>query len=238
MPIINVPSLFSGTGGVTGLGDINPQFYFSTKSGELIWGVGPTFTLPTATDKLLGNGKFSMAPTAVVVTMQGPWVAGVLANNQWSVAGWGKNNVNSFLIEPFVNYNLPDHWYLSSAPVMTANWAAKGSDVWTVPLGGGVGKLFRLGHPPSEYLAHAELALSSRGCAFRHQDLCDFTAAFADSLQIQLALLHGVANRDVGRKVIQTFGCFHFCLVSSLRRAASRSTFAVLKALSKPLASG
>ena len=42
MPIINVPSLFSGTDGATGLGDINPQFYFSTKSGELIWGVGPT----------------------------------------------------------------------------------------------------------------------------------------------------------------------------------------------------
>ena len=51
--------------------------------------------------------------------------------------------MNSFLIEPFVNYNLPNHWYLVSAPIMTANWAATGSDVWTVPLGGGVGK--RLG---------------------------------------------------------------------------------------------
>jgi hypothetical protein len=146
MPIINLPSLFSGTNGTTGLGDINPQFYFSTKSGELIWGVGPTFTLPTATDKQLGAGKFSMGPTAVALTMQGPWVVGALANNQWSVAGWGKNNVNSFLIEPFVNYNLPDHWYLVTAPIMTANWAAdKAGDVWTVPLGGGFGKLFRLG---------------------------------------------------------------------------------------------
>ena len=146
LPIINLPSLFSGIDGATGLGDLNPQFYFSTKSGELIWGVGPMFTLPTATDSLLGAGKFSMGPTAVALTMQGPWVVGVLANNQWSVAGWGKNNVNSFLIEPFVNYNLPDHWYLVSGPIMTANWAAaKAGDVWTVPLGGGVGKLFRLG---------------------------------------------------------------------------------------------
>ena len=122
---INVPSLFSGTSGATGLGDFNPQFYFSTTSGELIWGVGPAFTLPTATDKQLGAGKFSMGPTAVALTIQGPWVIGALANNQWSVAGWGKNNVNSFLIEPFVNYNLPNHWYLVSAPIMTANWAAK-----------------------------------------------------------------------------------------------------------------
>ena len=44
-----------------------------------------------------------------------------------------------------MNYNLPDHWYLVSGPVMTANWAAKTGDIWTVPLGGGVGKLFRLG---------------------------------------------------------------------------------------------
>ena len=45
-----------------------------------------------------------------------------------------------------MNYNLPDPWYLVSGPIMTANWAAaKAGDVWTVPLGGGVGKLFRLG---------------------------------------------------------------------------------------------
>ena len=107
---------------------------------------GRLFTLPTATDRQLGAGKFSMGPAAVALTMQGHWVLGVVGNNQWSVAGWGKNNVNSFLIQPFVNYNLPDHWYLVSAPIMTANWAAaKAGDVWTVPLGGGVGKLFKLG---------------------------------------------------------------------------------------------
>ena len=147
LPIINQPSLFSGTSGATGLGDINPQFYFSTTSGELIWGVGPTFTLPTATDRQLGAGKFSMGPAVVALTMQGHWVVGAVGNNQWSVAGWGKTKVNSFLIEPFVNYNLPDHWYLVTAPIITANWAAaKAGDVWNVPLGGGVGKLFRLGN--------------------------------------------------------------------------------------------
>ena len=99
MPIINQPSLFPGTGSATGLGDINPTFFFSpAKPGELIWGVGPTFTLPTATDSLIGSGKFSMGPAGVVLTMQGPWVFGALANNQWSVAGWGKQNVNAFLL--------------------------------------------------------------------------------------------------------------------------------------------
>jgi len=65
-PVINLPSLVPGIGSATGLGDMNPTFFLSpAKPGELIWGVGPTFTLPTATDKLLGNGKFSLGPAAV-----------------------------------------------------------------------------------------------------------------------------------------------------------------------------
>jgi hypothetical protein len=77
MPVINLPSLAPGIGSATGLGDMNPTFFLSpAKSGELIWGAGPTFTLPTATDKLLGNGKFSLGPAAVALTMQGHWVVG------------------------------------------------------------------------------------------------------------------------------------------------------------------
>jgi hypothetical protein len=188
MPIINQPSLFPGMGSATGLGDINPTFFFSTKSGELIWGVGPTFTLPTATDSLIGAGKFSMGPAAVALTMQGHWVFGALANNQWSVAGWGKNNVNSFLLQPFVNYNLPDHWYLVSAPIMTANWAAaKGGDVWTVPLGGGVGKLFRLGQVlPLEGHAIAKLPINTQLQAFGNVARPEFGEKWQLRFQIQL----------------------------------------------------
>ncbi len=189
MPIINQPSLFPGTSSATGLGDINPTFFFSpAKSGELIWGVGPTFTLPTATDSLLGAGKFSMGPAGVVLTMQGHWVFGALANNQWSVAGWGKNNVNAFLLQPFVNYNLPDGWYLVSAPIMTANWAAnKAGDVWTVPLGGGVGKLFKLGQIlPLEGHAIAKLPINTQLQAFGNVHRPEFGSEWQLRFHVQL----------------------------------------------------
>jgi hypothetical protein len=53
------------------------------------------------------------------------------------------------LVQPFVNYNIADSWYLASAPIITADWEAERSaDVWTVPVGGGIGKLFRLGPLP------------------------------------------------------------------------------------------
>jgi hypothetical protein len=189
MPIINQPSLFPGTSSATGLGDINPTFFFSpAKSGELIWGVGPTFTLPTATDSLLGSGKFSMGPAAVALTMQGHWVVGALANNQWSVAGWGKQNVNAFLLQPFVNYNLPDGWYLLTAPIMTANWAAnKAGDIWTVPLGGGVGKLFKLGQIlPLEGHAIAKLPINTQLQAFGNVHRPEFGSEWQLRFQVQL----------------------------------------------------
>jgi hypothetical protein len=151
MPIINQPSLFPGMDSATGLGDINPTFFLSpAKPGGLIWGFGPTFTLPTATDDLLGSEKWSMGPAAVALTMHGPWVFGGLINNQWSFAGSNKRDkVNQMLLQPFVNYNLPAGWYLTSSPILTANWAAdRGGDVWTVPLGGGAGKLIKLGNLP------------------------------------------------------------------------------------------
>jgi len=152
MPIINQPSPAPGVRSAFGLGDINPTFFLSpAKSGKLIWGLGPTFTLPTATDSLLGTGKWSAGPAAVVLTMQGHWVIGALANQQWSFAGWGDNNVSAMLIQPFVNYNLPHGWYLTSAPIITANWKADSDNRWTVPIGGGVGKIQRFGKLPVNF---------------------------------------------------------------------------------------
>ena len=71
-------------------------------------------TFPTATDRILGSGKWSMGPAAVALFMDGPWVLGALANQQWSFAGWGDKDVNALLIQPFVNYNLPHGWYLAA----------------------------------------------------------------------------------------------------------------------------
>ena len=70
---------------------------------------------------------------------------GALANNQWSFAGWGDKSVNAMLVQPFINYNLPHGWYLTSSPIITADWKADSDNRWTVPLGGGVGKIFKIG---------------------------------------------------------------------------------------------
>jgi hypothetical protein len=145
-PIVNVPELAPGLGSASGLGDINPTFFLSPANAkEFIWGVGPTFTFPTASDDLLGSGKWSAGPSAVGLLMKGPWVVGALANQQWSFAGWGDEDVNQMLVQPFLNYNFQHGWYLSSAPIITADWTAGTGQRWTVPVGFGGGKLWRVG---------------------------------------------------------------------------------------------
>lgn len=136
--------------GAFGLGDLLPTFFFSpARSGKVIWGIGPTFTLPIATDDILGSGKWSAGPALVVLTMPGHWVLGVLVNNQWSFAGSSNRaDVNAMVLQYFVNYNLAKGWYITSAPLNTANWEADSGDRWTVPIGGGVGRIFRAGKQP------------------------------------------------------------------------------------------
>lgn len=150
VPFAYQPDAGNPGGGSSGLGDVNPNFYFSPVAhGPLIWGVGPAFLLPTATQRTIGQGKWAAGATGVALAQPHPWTIGVLATNVWNVAGPDdRPDVNQFTLQYFVNYNLARAWYLTSAPILTANWQAAGGDVWTVPLGAGVGKIFKIGKQP------------------------------------------------------------------------------------------
>ncbi len=152
IPISYVPnsavpaSLASGA--ELGLGDTNLQFFFvpTTKPGKLIWGVGPTVTLPTATADKLGSGKWLAGVNAVGLTMKGKWVLGALVNQQWSVAGNSARDDVSFLtVQPFINKNFEKGWYATTSPIMTSNWEARPGEKWTIPVGGGAGRIFAIG---------------------------------------------------------------------------------------------
>ncbi|MCU1239822.1 MAG: hypothetical protein JWO71_548 [Candidatus Acidoferrum typicum] len=136
--------------GVFGFGDMTPTFFLSpAKPHKLIWGAGPVFVLPTATGQALGQGKFSVGPSFVALVQPGPWTIGALVNNVWSIAGQSSRaSVNQMTLQYFVNYNLKKGWYVSLSPIITANWRATSANVWTVPVGGGVGRIFRLGFQP------------------------------------------------------------------------------------------
>jgi hypothetical protein len=149
-PIVWQPYTNQPTGGEYGLGDMNPSFFLSpAKPGKVIWGIGPALLIPTATNSILGQGKFAIGPTVVVLMQPGKWTLGVLTNNIWSVAGdSSRSDVNQFLLQYFVNYNLQKGYFLTFQPIITANWEVSSSNRWTVPFGGGVGRIMRIGAQP------------------------------------------------------------------------------------------
>jgi hypothetical protein len=146
-PIVYQPRLAPDLGPEFGLGNIEPELFLSpAHPGKLIWGVGPALYLPTATDKTLGVNAWGAGPAVVGLTIQEPWVLGVVANNVWA---WRSGQqVDEMTVQYFINYNLPEGWYLTSQPVITADWRAPAHDKWVVPFGGGVGRLFKVGKQP------------------------------------------------------------------------------------------
>lgn len=70
-----------------GLGETVQSFFFSPKESSPIWGIGPVFLIPTATDPLLGSQELGLGPTAVALKQEGPWTFGALTNHIWGVAG-------------------------------------------------------------------------------------------------------------------------------------------------------
>ena len=137
----------SGCRSTFGLSDLQEQLFFAprTKPGELIWGAGPIFQFPVATPSTLGTRQWSAGPAAVGLVMPGPWVMGLLATQLWSYTGAANApSVNTGLFQPFINYNIKGGWAITTAPVITANYNAPGTK-WSVPVGGGGGKTFKLG---------------------------------------------------------------------------------------------
>jgi len=155
VPVISQPPFTPSQDRENGIGDIQFSAFLSPvkpTAGGWLWGAGLVGQLDTASDDRLGQGKYGLGPTAVMVRMQGQWVLGGLINQVWSVAGDDdRPDVSQMLMQPFVNYNFPNSpgRYLSFAPIITANWEADHArDVWTVPLGLGIGQILRIGKQP------------------------------------------------------------------------------------------
>jgi hypothetical protein len=152
LPVIWNPSLGPNDSSTTGTGDTTFTAFLSpAKPGKLIWGAGPVVQIPTNSNAELGNKNWGLGPSFVVLHLDkgDPWVYGVLVNNVWSLSSDERGgSYNNGLIQPFVNYNFKDGFYLTSAPIATVNWDAPSGQKWTVPVGGGVGKIFHFGRLP------------------------------------------------------------------------------------------
>ncbi len=147
LPLLYLPDPSRPEGGTFGLGDAEVSHFWSpwrTKSAAA--GLGPIVRIPVATATRLGSGKWSAGVTAAAFARTRGWLAGFRTYNLWSFAGDEERpDVNQFYFQYFIVRTLGGGWYAISTPAVTANWNASSGGQWVVPVGGGAGRLFRLG---------------------------------------------------------------------------------------------
>jgi len=139
LPVISQNDVFGESGSQTGLGDALLTGFFSPKAptpGGLIWGAGPAISIPTATDDLMGSGKFSIGPSVVGLVQAGTITYGALVNHIWSVFGDSdRADVNATFFQPFLAQNFEGGYALSLNTELLQNWEADAT-VGTVNLVG------------------------------------------------------------------------------------------------------
>jgi len=151
VPYIYQENIF-GTTSQSGFSDTLQSLFFSPKAptaGGWIWGAGPVFLLPTASDDLLGFEKWGAGPTAVALRQQDGWTYGMLANHIWSFAGEDtRQDVNATFLQPFLTYTTSMHTTFSFNTECSYDWE---NSQWTVPINLGVSQLLKIGGRPIQF---------------------------------------------------------------------------------------
>jgi len=146
IPVIDQKDAVPGGGSQSGLGDIVQSLFFSPAkptAGGVIYGVGPAFLLPAATNSRLGTEQWAVGPTGVVLRQEGPWTVGVLANHLWSVAGDSdRASVNATFVQPFVTYVTRTRTTFALNTESTYDWQR---NQWIVPINFTVAQLLKVG---------------------------------------------------------------------------------------------
>ena len=147
LPLMYQPDSSRAEGGTFGLGDAELSGFWSPrKTGSAVAGIGPIVRIPLATDNRLGSGKWSAGVTAAAIARPRGWLAGFRTYNLWSFAGdEDRPDVNQFFFQYFILRSFGGGFYVLSAPALISNWNASSGNRWLVPVGGGAGRLFRVG---------------------------------------------------------------------------------------------
>ena len=153
-PLVTSPNVDFTTGETeghtTGLGDIQLLTLLGPdKADGWVWGAGATFKFPTASDPILGQGKYQAGPAVMLLNMGRPWVYGFIFQHWSSFAGDDQVDDTSFTdFQYIVRYMLPRAWSVGAGPSITYNHEAESGDRLTVPIGLGVTKTVRVGKLP------------------------------------------------------------------------------------------
>jgi hypothetical protein len=152
VPYVSAQSPVAGGRTESGLGDITQSFFLSPKAptaGGWIWGAGPVFYYPSASNDAIGAEKWGAGPTAVFLKQDSGWTYGLLANHIWSFAGNDeRDDISATFIQPFLSYTTKTYTTWSVNTESTYDWK---NNQWTVPINVQVSQLVKFGKQPVSF---------------------------------------------------------------------------------------
>ncbi len=153
-PLVTQPEIDFSTGESTshetGYGDTQLLLLAGPNTGEgFVWGAGASFIFPTASDDILGQGKYQVGPAAMVFNIGKPWVYGILAQHWSSFAGDSdRSDTSRTDIQYTIRYSLANAMSIGMGPTITYDWKADSDNALTFPVGLGLTKTTRWGGTP------------------------------------------------------------------------------------------
>ena len=159
-PVAGAPELVDvASGRTTGFGDMYYVGLFAKKDpikldngAKVVWGVGFDVGLPTATEDVLGTGKWTVGPSVLGVYMGEKWKYGALLTNYWDFAGDSdRDDVRTSNLQYLYYYSLSDTMSVGAGPNIIMDWEADGSDRFNVPVGIGINKTVSIGKVPVRF---------------------------------------------------------------------------------------
>lgn len=100
------------------------------------YGFGVKFIFPTAGNHLqIGQGKYQVLPTVALKYDLNEWSAGsytgFIFRHAFDIAGYkSAPYISQTYIQPTININLNERWFVNSSPEMIYNWRTK---AWFIP---------------------------------------------------------------------------------------------------------
>lgn len=150
VPIIAGQPWYSGEGfkSSSGLGDLVFDFqYGDTKDNRLLWSLGFTGTLPTATSEELRK-SWAIGPGLQIGKVTEKYVVGIFINHQWGGVFADGKSINPTTIQVFIVFLPPGRWSVASGPIITMNCSAK---QWELPLNLAAVKTVKINEMPWKF---------------------------------------------------------------------------------------
>ncbi len=151
VPVVSQDGVIPGAGSQFGLGATTQSLFFSPKaptSAGIVWGVGPVFLIPTATDGIATN-QWGAGLTGVALRQKDGWTIGGLANHIWSLNGDSEDgDISATFLQPFVSYTTPKATSFTLNTESTYNWE---TEEWSVPINAAVAQVVKLGNRPVQF---------------------------------------------------------------------------------------